>query len=80
MDTNFINNPTGRQFLERTMPELVRQLDKLNHNIEKLIAITDGFTLEPADEPYRSAKEINEEIKESMKNIVNIRKDFNNDN
>ena len=75
MDTNFINSPTGRKFLEWTMPELVNQLTVLNRNLEKLIVITDEFTLEPVDEPYRSAKEVNKEIKEGIENIVNIRKD-----
>jgi len=65
MDTNFINTLTGRRFLEWTMPELVNQLDKLNRNLEKLIALE--------EEPIKSVGDINKEIKEGVKNIYECR-------
>ena len=78
MDTNFINSTVGRKFLEYTMPELVHQFERLNRNLEKLITIADTITLE--EEPIKSVGEMNKEIKQGIETIVNIRKDFNNDN
>ena len=55
MDVHFINSTVGRRFLEYTMPELVRQITKLNEHLEKLIAIE--------EEPVKSVGEMNKEIK-----------------
>ena len=55
MDGHFINSTVGRRFLEYTMPELVRQITKLNEHLEKLIAIE--------EEPVKSVGEMNKEIK-----------------
>ena len=70
----FMNTRSGRKFLEYTMPELVHQLERLNSNLEKLIT----FEEEPIK--VKSVGEMNKEIKQGIENIVNIRKDFNNDN
>jgi len=72
MDTNFINTPTGRKFLEWTMPELVNQLDKINRNLEKLIALENCCE----EEPVKPVGKMNKEIKDGIENIINIRKDL----
>ena len=36
-ETPFYKTRMGQQFYERTMPELVKQLDRLNDLVEKLI-------------------------------------------
>lgn len=38
MAIEFFNTIMGRTFYEGTMPELVRQLKRLNDNLEKMIA------------------------------------------
>jgi chaperonin cofactor prefoldin len=38
-DTEFYRTVMGRRFFDVTMPELVKQLARLNENIEKLIAV-----------------------------------------
>ncbi len=45
----FHQTPMGRRFYESTMPELVRELARLNKNLERLIP--------PAEEPTRSPDE-----------------------
>jgi len=70
MDTQFVNTISGRKFLEYTMPELVHQLERLNRNLEKLIAIEE----EPIK--VKSVGEMNKEIKDGVENIINIRKDL----
>lgn len=37
MSMEFYLTRTGRTHYERTLPELVRQLERLNENLEKLI-------------------------------------------
>ena len=66
MDVHFINSSVGRKFLDYTMPELVRQITKLNNHLEKLIVLE--------NELVKPVGDINKEIKEDIKNIVNIRK------
>ena len=37
MNVEFWRTPMGRTFYERTMPELVRELGRLNDNLERFI-------------------------------------------
>jgi hypothetical protein len=37
-EIQFFQTAMGRQFIERTVPELVRELTKLNANLERLAA------------------------------------------
>ena len=63
MDGHFINSTVGRRFLEYTMPELVRQITKLNEHLEKLISFE--------EEPLKpSIGEVNKEIKAGMNKII----------
>ena len=38
----FYMTKMGRTFFEHTVPELVRQVERLNENLERLVAIQDG--------------------------------------
>ena len=40
----------GRQFFERTMPDLVRELSRLNDNLEKLASGTEGESVAKTEE------------------------------
>lgn len=55
MGIEFFNTLMGRTFYEGTMPELVRQLKRLNDNLEKLAA-----QQQPA-EPVRPPKDVCDE-------------------
>lgn len=33
------DTPMGRKFFEHDFPELIRQFDRLNHNVEELIKV-----------------------------------------
>ena len=41
-DTPFHQTRMGQQFYERTVPELVRQLERLNELLERLLAGREG--------------------------------------
>jgi len=36
-DLQFYRTRAGRTFFEHTLPELIRQLERLNENLEKLV-------------------------------------------
>jgi len=63
-------NRITEKFYEYTMPELVNQLERLNRNLEKAIAIEE----EPIK--IKSVGEMNKEIRDGIENIINIRKDL----
>lgn len=50
-DIAFHQTAMGRQFFERTVPELVRELERLNANLERLAA-----AMERAPEPAPPAE------------------------
>ena len=41
-DTSFHLTRMGQRYYEATMPALVRELSRLNDNIERLLAVTEG--------------------------------------
>ena len=51
MSVEFFQTRMGRQFYENTMPELVRQIAKLNELLERLVATQerDGRRSDDAD-------------------------------
>ncbi len=46
----FFRTPMGQRFFEATMPSLVRELARLNQNLEQLVALAEkqSATAEPA--------------------------------
>jgi len=48
--TDFFRTPMGQRFYESTMPSLVRELARLNQNLERLLAV-----VEPDQKPAASA-------------------------
>ncbi len=49
MDTPFYKTRMGQRFYERTAPELVRQLERLNELLERLVAIRERDRRENGD-------------------------------
>ena len=54
-DTPFHHTRMGHTFYEGTMPSLVRELRRLNDNIERMLAITERDAKVEADAPPASA-------------------------
>lgn len=54
--TEFFLTVMGRRYYEHTMPELVRQLERLNENIARLAEATEHNT-KPDGEPNRDEEE-----------------------
>lgn len=52
----FFRTPMGQRFFEATMPSLVRELARLNQNLERLVALVEKPTDKPA-EPAPAAPE-----------------------
>jgi hypothetical protein len=48
MSIQFWQTPMGKRFYEHTLPELVRELTRLNSNIEKLVCTLWDSRLEQA--------------------------------
>jgi hypothetical protein len=53
-DVPFHLTRNGRLFYERTMPELVRQLGRMNELLERLVAAQDARDREPGPAEPRS--------------------------
>lgn len=53
--TDFFRTPMGQRFYEATMPSLVRELARLNQNIERLLAVVEKGT-QPAPPAPEDAK------------------------
>lgn len=49
-DAPFHRTYMGQRFYEATMPGLVRQLARLNDNLERLIAVADGGKAKPDED------------------------------
>ncbi len=49
MSVEFFQTRLGRQFYEHTMPELVRQLERLNELLERLVAAQERRSKDDAD-------------------------------
>jgi len=64
-----IMNGIEQKLYEWTIPELVRQLGRLNDNLEKLINIEE-HAFQP---PEESLSEINNRIQGNMAKITNIK-------
>ena len=49
--SDFFRTPMGQRFYEATMPSLVRELARLNQNLERLLAVVerDAKPAAPAD-------------------------------
>jgi len=45
-ETPFYKTRMGQVFYERTMPELVKQLERLNNNLERFIAALPGDVMD----------------------------------
>jgi len=69
----FMNSVVGRKFFDWTMPELVKQLNRLNGNLERLIDI-ESNAFQP---PKQSLDEINTRIQERMSQINSEPKENN---
>lgn len=55
-ETPFYMTRMGRAFYEATMPALVREVARLNENIERLLAVVErGGSIEKKAEPARSS-------------------------
>ena len=67
MDVQFINSTVGRKFLEYTVPELVRQITKLNKHLEKLVALEEEPLVNAIS--TKSVGDINREIKTDLERI-----------
>lgn len=53
--TDFFRTAMGQRFYESTMPALVRELARLNANLERLVALVDKGTEPPAEGEPASA-------------------------
>ncbi|NOJ81081.1 hypothetical protein [Myxococcus xanthus] len=59
----FFQTYMGQRFYESTMPGLVRELKRLNDNMERLVAVADqlaGKTQSPSGEPREPTPEDSE--------------------
>ena len=56
-DTSFHLTRMGQRYYEATMPALVRELTRLNDNIERLLAITERDAKVEAETPAGGAAE-----------------------
>lgn len=45
----FFRTPMGQRFFEATMPSLVRELARLNQNLERLVALAEKQSATPAE-------------------------------
>ena len=53
-DTPFHQTRMGQQYYERTLPEIARQLDRLNELLERLVTLVETKSADP-DKSQRSA-------------------------
>lgn len=51
MSSDFFRTRMGQTFYEGTMPSLVRELARLNQNLERLVAIAEKPAAPPAEPP-----------------------------
>lgn len=51
MSSDFFRTRMGQTFYEATMPSLVRELGRLNQNLERLVAIAEKQAAPPAEPP-----------------------------
>ena len=51
MSSDFFRTRMGQTFYEATMPSLVRELARLNQNLERLVAIAEKQATAPAEPP-----------------------------
>jgi len=51
MSSDFFRTRMGQTFYEATMPSLVRELGRLNQNLERLVAIAEKKAAPPAEPP-----------------------------
>ena len=49
MSSDFFRTRMGQTFYESTMPSLVRELARLNQNLERLVAIAEKREAKPAE-------------------------------
>ena len=49
MSSDFFRTRMGQTFYEATMPSLVRELARLNQNLERLVAIAEKREAKPAE-------------------------------
>ena len=49
MSSDFFRTRMGQTFYEATMPSLVRELARLNQNLERLVAIAEKRGAKPAE-------------------------------
>jgi hypothetical protein len=53
-DTPFHQTRMGQQYYERTLPEIARQLDRLNELLERLVTLVETKSADP-DKSQRSS-------------------------
>ena len=53
-DTQFHQTRMGQQYYERTLPEIARQLDRLNELLERLVTLVESKSAGP-DKSQRSS-------------------------
>ncbi len=51
MSSDFFRTRMGQTFYEATMPSLVRELARLNQNLERVVAIAEKQAAPPAEPP-----------------------------
>ena len=49
MSSDFFRTRMGQMFYESTMPSLVRELARLNQNLERLVALAEKREAKPAE-------------------------------
>lgn len=54
-DVQFHQTRMGQRFYESTMPDLVRELTRLNGNIERLLAVVEGDAKVETEAPVAGA-------------------------
>lgn len=55
--SEFFRTPMGQRFYESTMPSLVRELARLNTNVERLLAVIERDAEKPAEGQSATPKE-----------------------